>query len=64
MNASEPNSIALIIGGSSGIGKASARGLLRRGVAVWLVARDEDKLKQTAAELSELGDVQTTRAIL
>jgi 3-dehydrosphinganine reductase len=39
------NKIALITGGSSGIGLATACGLSHRGVNVWLVARDRGKLE-------------------
>ena len=42
-----PNPLALIIGGSTGMGKATARRLLERGgVEVHLVARNEAKLAQ------------------
>ena len=51
---------ALIIGGSSGMGKATAERLLKRGVAVHLVARNEERLAQAKAELSEHGPVQTS----
>lgn len=53
-------STALIIGGSTGIGKATAERLLKRGVAVHLVARDQGRLAQAKAELSEHGPVQTS----
>ena len=56
--------VALIIGGSTGMGKASAERLLRRGVAVHLVARDSERLAQTRAELSALGEVEATGADL
>ena len=52
--------VALIIGGSTGMGKASARKLLERGVAVHLVARNTERLTQTADELRAFGEVQTT----
>jgi len=50
---------ALIVGGSSGIGKAVASQLLRRGVAVTLVARDAKKLNNTVDELSSIGQVNS-----
>lgn len=53
---------ALIVGGSTGMGKATARALLQRGVEITLVARDEDKLRQAVEELSPLGEVDS-RAI-
>jgi short-subunit dehydrogenase len=43
---------ALIIGASSGIGKAVAARLLDRGLAVTLVARDAQKLDTAVKELS------------
>ena len=46
------NATALIIGGSSGMGRASARGLLASGVDLWLVARGQESLEKTAQELS------------
>lgn len=45
----------LIIGGSSGIGKAVATRLLDRGQAVTLVARDQQKLDTAVKELSTRG---------
>lgn len=50
---------ALIIGGSSGIGLASAKRLLDRGVQVTLVARPTERLSQAQAALSSFGDVRT-----
>jgi len=50
---------ALIIGGSSGIGKAVANKLLQRGLAVTLVARDTQKLDNTVEELSTWGQVNS-----
>lgn len=51
---------ALIVGGSTGMGKATARRLLKRGMRVALLARNEDRLEAARAELSSLGDVETT----
>ena len=50
---------ALIIGGSSGIGKAVANKLLQRGLTVTLVARDAQKLNSTMEELSTRGQVNS-----
>jgi len=55
---------ALIIGGSSGMGRATAERLLRRGVGVHLVARDSKRLQETAEALSALGTVEASGADL
>ncbi|MCA9001856.1 MAG: SDR family oxidoreductase [Planctomycetes bacterium] len=59
MNQTNP-STALIIGGSSGMGKSTAVRLLKRGIPVHLVARDTPKLTEAVAELRELGTVTST----
>ena len=51
---------ALIVGGSTGIGKATANRLLERGVGVHLVARNPERLAEAKAELSALGSVETS----
>ena len=51
---------ALILGGSTGMGLATARRLLGRGIAVHLVARDADKLAAAKSELKALGPIKTT----
>lgn len=43
--------VALVVGGSSGIGLASARELIARGYRVVLMARDADRLTAVASEL-------------
>ena len=50
---------ALIIGGSSGMGKETARQLLEAGTDVLLFARSTKKLADAKDELSELGTVET-----
>jgi NAD(P)-dependent dehydrogenase (short-subunit alcohol dehydrogenase family) len=50
---------ALIVGGSSGIGRATAEVLLQRGVEVTLAARNADRLNQTSKELGDIGSVRT-----
>jgi hypothetical protein len=55
----EKQPLALIVGGSSGMGKETAQRLLKRGVEVILLARNSDKLEKTKAELAAYGEVQT-----
>src|SRR4051812_46350426 len=50
---------ALIVGGSSGMGKMTAQLILQRGGRVVLVARDRARLAEARTSLSELGDVVT-----
>ncbi|MCH6562068.1 MAG: SDR family NAD(P)-dependent oxidoreductase [Myxococcales bacterium] len=49
--------VALIIGGSSGMGKATAERLLKRGVGVHLVARDTERLSPLRVLLVTLHEV-------
>ncbi len=49
---------ALIIGGSSGIGRKVAEMLLKGGANVTIIGRNLDKLQATALELKQIGDVQ------
>jgi NAD(P)-dependent dehydrogenase (short-subunit alcohol dehydrogenase family) len=56
--------LALIIGGSSGMGKQTARRLLFRGGEVLLVARNAGRLEQAKAELEAHGPVQTAEVDL
>ncbi|QXP79929.1 MULTISPECIES: SDR family oxidoreductase [Winogradskyella] len=51
MNLELNNKYALVCGSTAGIGKATAMALAAEGVQVTLVARNEDKLKVTLAEL-------------
>jgi len=46
---------AVVTGGSSGIGRAVAMRLARRGANVFLIARREELLKETVAELENAG---------
>lgn len=48
---------ALVIGGTSGIGKAIARGYLESGARVIIAGRNADKLAGALAELQGLGEV-------
>jgi 3-dehydrosphinganine reductase len=50
----DKRSLALITGGSSGIGLALAKALLRDGMDICLLARDEEKLNHAKTELSPL----------
>lgn len=54
------NHEALIIGGTTGMGRATAELLLKQGVKVHVVARDTDRLTRTAEELAVLGTVQVS----
>lgn len=51
--------LALIVGGSSGMGKESAKRLLTAGHSVILLARNTEKLQAAKDELASLGDVST-----
>ncbi len=59
-----PEKMALVVGGTTGMGKASARALLERGIPVRIVGRSVDRLKTAQAELSELGQVEIFTADL
>ncbi|MEU6862352.1 3-oxoacyl-ACP reductase FabG [Streptomyces sp. NPDC046876] len=61
--ASPPQPVALVTGGTSGIGLAVARDLGRRGHRVFLCARTADSVKQTVQDLRAEGlDVEGTAA--
>jgi len=50
------NSLILITGGSSGIGKAAASELHKQGAKIILQARDIEKLKSAAREIDPSGN--------
>lgn len=50
---------ALIIGGSTGMGRATAKSLLNRGISVTLVSRNKERLSKAENELSALGEVNS-----
>ena len=47
--------VALVTGGSRGIGRMMARGLVEAGARVYVVSRKADEVKAAAAELSKIG---------
>jgi len=53
---------ALIIGGSSGIGQATAEILLKQGAAVTIVGRNSEKLQAAASALEPHGTIQRWQA--
>ena len=63
-NATNDKKVALIVGGTTGMGKASARALLARGTVVRIVGRNADRLNAVREELSAYGEVETVRANL
>ncbi len=56
--------LALIVGGSSGMGLETARLLLKRNVTTVLVGKSMTKLEKAKRELSELGNVEIIQADL
>ncbi|TXR54655.1 SDR family NAD(P)-dependent oxidoreductase [Reinekea thalattae] len=56
--------IALIIGGTSGMGLESAKLLLGRGIKTVIVGRNADKLNQAQTLLAEYGEISTIQADL
>lgn len=55
---------ALIVGGSSGMGKETAARLLDRGNAVMILGHDDTKLEQTRNDFAGKGEVETVRVDL
>ena len=54
--------VALVTGGSRGIGRMMAEGLLQAGAAVYVSSRKEDACTRTAAELSTFGPCRAAPA--
>jgi NAD(P)-dependent dehydrogenase (short-subunit alcohol dehydrogenase family) len=52
------NKVAIVTGGTKGIGRAIAESLLKSGAKVFICARNRDELKSAVAEMSELGQVE------
>ena len=50
--------IAIILGGSSGMGKEAAKLLIQDGIEVIITGKDSQKLKAAASELSGAGKVE------
>ncbi len=48
--------VAVVTGGTSGIGLMIARGFVKRGVRTYIASRDEGRSRDQAAELAELGE--------
>jgi NAD(P)-dependent dehydrogenase (short-subunit alcohol dehydrogenase family) len=58
------NPMAMVVGGSSGIGYAAAKQLLDSGIDTLIVGNNAEKLKRAAAELSKYGKVESVQANL
>ncbi len=56
--------VAVVTGGSRGIGAMIAKGYLSRGVRVYITARKEAQLQEAQAELGQSGDCQAIRSDL
>lgn len=56
--------LALIVGGSSGMGRAIAQRLLNKNTAVILLGRDQDKLNEARTSLQKSGEVRVVSADL
>jgi len=63
-NTSFKDKSALIIGGSSGMGKATAKSLLEMGARVLIVSKDQNSINLAVEELSAIGTVTGKRVNL
>lgn len=52
------NKIAVVTGGTKGIGRAIAESLLKAGASVFICARDKSEIKRAIEELSALGKIE------
>jgi NAD(P)-dependent dehydrogenase (short-subunit alcohol dehydrogenase family) len=64
MNSPQLAGRTLILGGATGIGKATARRVIERGGSVVLASRRETMLAEAAAELSALGNNRVEIAVI
>ena len=53
---------AIIIGGTSGIGKATAKLLLEKGASVCVVSKDQNNINAAISELKAYGNIQSEKA--
>ena len=58
------NKIAIVTGGNSGIGKATAKRFLQEGATVVIACRREDENKKTVEEFASLGEISYVNADL
>lgn len=56
-----PNKVALITGGTSGMGLATAQRLISEGARVVITGRDRDRLDATTKDLGERPPTSTVR---
>ncbi|MCW8999206.1 MAG: SDR family oxidoreductase, partial [Kangiellaceae bacterium] len=61
---SQQSEVAIIVGGSSGMGKATAKKLLSQNLEVVIVGRSESKLESAQKELASLGKISAFQADL
>lgn len=59
MNTEFKNKKALIVGGSSGIGKQVAKKMLKAGSEVTIIGRNENKLKECQKDLAQFGKIDS-----
>ena len=54
-SAPQKNRVAIVLGGTSGIGQAIARGLARAGATTIASSRDRERVEAQAADIESLG---------